>query len=287
MLPHCRPPDPPGATRSTDLAKFGPLAAQCAILLPIWASNVQAATPYVTAGELLEARAQRLSKAELDALLVPGTVSEFMSLGPQIGWLRRWLIHADGSVEIANRDVKEGWSFAGRGTWRISNDSTYCLDIPWQAVHERWCRSVYRMADTLYLGTSNLARDPQVRLGRLSIATPDPVTMMQDKDWIGEWNIEFKPFGAYRVSGVATLRRDGGRWLTYVYGDASRIAPCVGRQLRISSVEATTMSVSFTVEMEEELRGCGSERATLFKIDERTLEGQMFPTWGPVRFKRR
>lgn len=250
--------------------------ARCALALlaSLPALPLLAAPPYVTAEQLAQAPAQRLSRDALAALLVPGSVSEFMSLGTQTGWVRRWHIAADGSLEIANRDVQNGWTFAGRGRWRIGRDGAYCLDVQWHTVQERWCRGVYRMGDALYLGATDLARDPQARLGRLTITAPSPATALHERDWAGDWDVEFKPWGLFRVTGTATLRPDGGRWHVYVYGDASRIAPCVARPLRIGAVHATAASVSFTIEMENVVRGCGDDRITLFKADDRTLEGQ-------------
>lgn len=264
----------------------GSVCTVVACLLALGGGELHASEPYITAAEAQQGRAVQLSADELKALLKAGSVSEYMSIGSQVGWLRRWHIAADGSLIISNRDVQNKWSFAGRGTWRVRDDGAYCLAIQWHTIQERWCRAAYRVQDSLYLGPLDLTRDTQAKLGRLTIQPAGRAITFQDQEWIGNWAFIVKGLDNYPPwEGTVMLSAEGGSWQFYYQG-APKFAPCFGKPFRLTKVQASSVTLSFEVQASEVVRDCENIRVVLFKVDEQTLEGQL-DSGGPIRLMRR
>ncbi|MDM0002773.1 hypothetical protein QTI24_29550 [Variovorax sp. J22P240] len=128
--------------------------------------NAGAAQPYVTAKELLDSGAPRLSATEMRELIAPGSVTEYMSPS-RIGWKLSWNNGPDGRHIIANHDLENRWTYMGSGTWRIRSDGAYCLVIKWHSLDDRWCRFVHRYDNALYLARPDLEKAPDGRQGRI------------------------------------------------------------------------------------------------------------------------
>lgn len=90
----------------------------------------------------------RLAKEEL-ANLLPGTRATFVIKG---GSTHIWTNGPDGKL-VASTDAKSisntgmGGGYSARGTWNVSDDGKYCVNIEWKRYPESWCRSLYRMPD--------------------------------------------------------------------------------------------------------------------------------------------
>ncbi len=102
----------------------------------------------------------RLSRDELAAFL-PGTEVTHVS---RAGSLRRWKNEADGTF-VASSDNKKygsatGASYASAsGTWRVSDEGRYCIQIDWRKEAESWCSYIVKGPDgSFYLGTVDDAR---------------------------------------------------------------------------------------------------------------------------------
>jgi len=86
----------------------------------------------------------KLAKDDL-AAFIPGTRAVYVIKG---GSTHRWTNEPDGKF-VASTDSKSVYlvgvrAFTAPGTWRISDDGKYCIDIGWKRYPESWCRFVYR-----------------------------------------------------------------------------------------------------------------------------------------------
>ncbi|HNA81748.1 MAG TPA: DUF995 domain-containing protein [Thiobacillaceae bacterium] len=93
----------------------------------------------------------RLTKEEL-ATLLPGTKAVYVIKG---GSTHAWTNETDGKF-VASTDAKTisgvgmGGGYTARGTWSVSDDGKYCVNIEWRRYPENWCRAMYRTADGGY-----------------------------------------------------------------------------------------------------------------------------------------
>lgn len=95
-----------------------------------------------------------MSREELLAFL-PGTMVTHVN---RSGSLRRWTNEADGKF-IASTDGKKHGNVLGSGassapgTWRVSDEGRYCIQIDWKRDDEKWCSSIVKGPDgSFYLG---------------------------------------------------------------------------------------------------------------------------------------
>jgi hypothetical protein len=101
---------------------------------------------------LADAKAKAASKLSADDLksLLPGATNRSETERNN----RSWNHGADGKLQ-ATAQGKAG-SSAGRatsafGTWRVSDDGKYCVEVAWKQVSdEKWCRVVYKLGDSYY-----------------------------------------------------------------------------------------------------------------------------------------
>ncbi|MFZ2268045.1 MAG: hypothetical protein WAV95_10775 [Azonexus sp.] len=98
--------------------------------------------------------AVKMSREELLSFL-PGTKVTHIS---QAGSERHWTNEPDGSL-YANSTNKLYGSALGTqttgqaGTWNVSDDGKYCIDIDWKRVSEKWCAAILKgEGDIYYLG---------------------------------------------------------------------------------------------------------------------------------------
>lgn len=96
-----------------------------------------------------------LSREEL-AGLIPGTKATYVT---KAGSIHRWANEPDGKF-VASTDAKTvsmSSRLAGtaRGTWRISDEGRYCINIDWRTGVEDWCQFVFRASDGSYFLTGS------------------------------------------------------------------------------------------------------------------------------------
>ncbi len=98
--------------------------------------------------------AVKMTKDELLAFL-PGTNVTHVNKG---GSTRRWTNDPDGTLAASTDNKKYGSGMGvrihtSRGTWKVSDDGKYCIDIDWKREAEKWCYSVLKAADGYFLGS--------------------------------------------------------------------------------------------------------------------------------------
>lgn len=122
-----------------------PIPIACALHLLV--AGCALATPLAWA----EGEGVRLSRDELQAL-IPGSETHHTS---SAGSVRIWKNAADGSF-VASSDNRKYGSAAGTsnatapGTWNISDDGKYCVQIEWRRVSEKWCSAIVKGDDGAY-----------------------------------------------------------------------------------------------------------------------------------------
>ncbi|MGB0129505.1 MAG: DUF995 domain-containing protein [Rhodocyclaceae bacterium] len=98
-----------------------------------------------------QAQATKLSKDELQSF-IPGTKVHHVI---QSGSSRTWTNEPDGKF-VASTDSKKysmtGAGSTGHGSWRISDDGKYCIEIDWKRDSEKWCSFVWRTEKGYALG---------------------------------------------------------------------------------------------------------------------------------------
>lgn len=98
----------------------------------------------------------KLGKDELASLL-PGTRAVYVIKG---GSTHIWTNETGGKF-VASTDAKSisntgmGGGYSARGSWNVSDDGKYCVNIEWKRYPESWCRSMYRAPDGGYYLTDS------------------------------------------------------------------------------------------------------------------------------------
>jgi hypothetical protein len=99
----------------------------------------------------------KLSRDELQSF-IPGTKVHHVI---QSGSSRTWTNEPDGKF-VASTDGKKysmtGEGSTGHGSWRISDDGKYCIEIDWKRDSEKWCSFVWRTEKGYALGASGPKR---------------------------------------------------------------------------------------------------------------------------------
>jgi hypothetical protein len=113
------------------------------LVTAIAAAATPASAQEILLGDVKAKGAAKLGKDELNALIPGSTVDH---VGAEIN--RMWTNDKDGSLLGSSyRRVSPGQRGSGRGTWRVTDDGKYCVDIEWKLSTEQWCRVVYRHGD--------------------------------------------------------------------------------------------------------------------------------------------
>ena len=107
----------------------------------------------VAISALAQDGAAKMTREELLSFLPGAKVTHISQAGSE----RYWTNEPDGSL-FANSNNKVfgsamGTQTAGQaGTWKVSDDGKYCIDIDWKKVSEKWCSYVLKgEGDTYYL----------------------------------------------------------------------------------------------------------------------------------------
>lgn len=89
--------------------------------------------------------AQPLSKEELQQLIPGSHASNTRS----DGYLQRWTNDPSGKliVSVISPPGQQHTSQTAQGTWRISDDGQYCVQIQWRMQPVSWCAAVQKAAD--------------------------------------------------------------------------------------------------------------------------------------------
>lgn len=104
----------------------------------------------------------KLSKEELQSLL-PGTKATYVN---QYGSVHAWTNEPDGKFvasTVAKKYNMTGAGSTGHGSWRISDDGKYCIEIDWKRDLEKWCSFVWRTADGYALGSEGPKRPIELK----------------------------------------------------------------------------------------------------------------------------
>ena len=105
-----------------------------------------------------KATAEKLSREHLLSF-IPGTKAHLVT---QSGSNHNWTNEPDGKFIASSDGRKYGWSGTtsgtGTGSWRISDEGKYCVQIEWKRDSEKWCSFVWRTADGYALGTEGPKR---------------------------------------------------------------------------------------------------------------------------------
>lgn len=95
----------------------------------------------------------RMTREELLSLLPGAKVTHITQAGSE----RRWTNEPDGTL-YANSSNKLYGGPAGNqpaaqaGTWKVSDEGKYCINIEWKKVSEKWCSYILKgEGDTYYL----------------------------------------------------------------------------------------------------------------------------------------
>jgi len=114
----------------------------------------------VSISALAQDAAVKMGREELLSFL-PGTkVTHVNSAGSE----RHWTNEPDGTL-YANTNNKTFGNGTGSvvsgqaGTWKISDEGKYCIDIDWKRVNEKWCSYILKgQGDTYYLNKVDESR---------------------------------------------------------------------------------------------------------------------------------
>jgi len=105
----------------------------------------------VAISALAQDGAVKMTRDELVSLL-PGTkVTHITKAGSE----RHWTNEPDGSLYATSNNKLYGSAMgmqtAGQaGTWKVSDEGKYCIDIDWKKVSEKWCSYVLKGEGDIY-----------------------------------------------------------------------------------------------------------------------------------------
>jgi hypothetical protein len=93
--------------------------------------------------------ANKLSAEDLKGLL-PGATNRSETERAS----RSWNHGADGKLMAfaqGKAGASQGRGNSGPGTWRVTDDGKYCVEVAWKQISdEKWCRVVYKLGDSYY-----------------------------------------------------------------------------------------------------------------------------------------
>jgi hypothetical protein len=109
----------------------------------------------LSAAELQAKSARKLSKEELEQLL-PGARVTRWSTNAELSWTNnadgKFLANDRGTAGGSGMGKRSGMRGGSPGTWRISEDGQYCVDIAWEfRDREKWCRDIYQANGNHYM----------------------------------------------------------------------------------------------------------------------------------------
>ena len=127
---------------------------------------VAAADPIITAQELIDRGAVRVPVDAVKALLAAGARIE--TIAPTSGNSQIWTNEPSGNF-IASSKGKLGATSTAQGTWKVTDDGLYCVEIAWKGGGEQWCHAVYLLDSTTYLAPADLTKNADKQYGMLTV----------------------------------------------------------------------------------------------------------------------
>lgn len=102
-------------------------------------------------GAWAESEGVRLSRDEL-MTLIPGSETHHVS---SAGSVRSWKNTPDGTFVAASDNRRYGSAMGtgnatAPGTWSVSEDGKYCVQIEWRRLSEKWCSAIVKGEDGSY-----------------------------------------------------------------------------------------------------------------------------------------
>jgi hypothetical protein len=101
----------------------------------------------------------------------------------------------------------------------------------------------------------------------------------------GSWRVAFETEGNEAREGIVELKGGAGTWTTYGRSVRDRKDVCVGRPLPLSVTGDANSTLSLQVDAASAVPGCRDRKATLKRVDDRTLEGA-FDNGRPLKLVR-
>ena len=135
------------------------LAAQFALALFALALGATAYAEELTLGTLKAQGAQRLSKDDLATLLTDASLTRQVERGDVFINTQK-----DGSLNARYQSkMRSARQLKGYGTWKVSDDGKYCLEIKWERGFDdvSGCRDMYKAGDEYY-GAGSEADDAKL-----------------------------------------------------------------------------------------------------------------------------
>lgn len=127
---------------------------------------VAAADPIITAQELIDRGAVRVPVDAVKALLAAGARIE--TIAPTSGNTQLWTNEPSGNF-IASSKGKLGATSTAQGTWKVTDDGLYCVEIAWKGGGEQWCHAVYLLDSATYLAPADLTKNADKQYGMLTV----------------------------------------------------------------------------------------------------------------------
>jgi hypothetical protein len=138
-------------------------------LLMLYPAVLFAAESTILGGELFE-KGRKLNVDEIKTIIINDV--EVEQINGSTAGIRRWKNNSDGKF-IASRVAAFGGGAAvsGQGEWKLTENGQYCVQIEWRPRAgpelESWCRTLWRVEDTLYLAPVDLAPNRERKYGRI------------------------------------------------------------------------------------------------------------------------
>lgn len=101
----------------------------------------------------------------------------------------------------------------------------------------------------------------------------------------GSWRVTFETEGNEAREGSVELKGGAGTWTTYGRSVRDRKDVCVGRPLPLSVTGDAATALNLQVDAASAVPGCRDRKATLKRVDDKTLEGA-FDNGRPLKLVR-
>ena len=120
------------------------------LLLLCCICSAPASAQVVTLADIKGKGAAQLSAEELKQLMPGARVISRTHAGST----RRWENETDGTLVASSDVIGKGSGRAhpasGQGSWRVTDQGTYCVSIDWRRAPEQWCRHIFKAVGKYY-----------------------------------------------------------------------------------------------------------------------------------------
>lgn len=101
----------------------------------------------------------------------------------------------------------------------------------------------------------------------------------------GSWRVTFATEGSDGREGSVEIKGTAGTWTTFSRGDRDKKDVCVSRPFPIVLTGDADAALNLRVDAASTVQGCRDRKATLKRVDEKTLEGT-FDNGRPLKLVR-